>query len=167
MFAQNEQRVILITGANKGIGFEVAKKLARGSSVIFLGSRDRQRGEDAWIRLGSPSNVHLLQLDVSSGESIDAAIEEIRVKFDGQLDVLINNAAIGEEDISVDVARAMFLTNYTGIRILNERVIPLMRENGRIINVATSAVNTPYSQLRNGSFYRDGRELPPISLLKY
>lgn len=139
---RNEQRLILISGANKGIGFELVQKLVRdSSSVILLGCRDRQRGKDAWTRLGSPSNVHLLQLDVTSRESIDAAVEEIRGKFGGRLDVLINNAAIGDDQISVSAAKEMFATNYTGMKILTEEVFPLMRENGRIVNVASECGN--------------------------
>ncbi|CAF4264724.1 unnamed protein product, partial [Adineta steineri] len=62
-----KQRVILVTGANKGIGFEVIKKLLEESSassnnLILLGSRDLKRGQDALLQLGSPSNVHVLQL---------------------------------------------------------------------------------------------------------
>ncbi|CAF4234273.1 unnamed protein product [Adineta steineri] len=69
--AKQQQRVILITGANKGIGFEVIKKLLEEPSsstnnLILLGSRDLKRGQDALVKLGSPSNVHMLQLDTSS-----------------------------------------------------------------------------------------------------
>ena len=66
--SQQQQRVILVTGANKGIGFEVVKKLIEESSsskndLILLGSRDLDHGQDAIKQLGSPSNVHLLQLE--------------------------------------------------------------------------------------------------------
>lgn len=87
MPSTEQRRLILVTGANKGIGFEVVKKLAAESSsngtVILLGSRDLQRGQDALIQLKSPSNVHILQLDTSSRESILRAIEEIKQKYGG------------------------------------------------------------------------------------
>ncbi|CAF1245719.1 unnamed protein product [Adineta ricciae] len=78
-----KQHVILVTGANKGIGFEVMKKLLKSFSkenkdLILLGSRDLKRGEDAFHSLSSPSNVHVLQLDTSSSESIDRATQKIK-----------------------------------------------------------------------------------------
>ncbi|CAF4406109.1 unnamed protein product, partial [Adineta steineri] len=89
---QQKKRVILVTGANKGLGFEVIKKLLEESStsnnLILLGSRDLKRGQDALLELGSPSNVHVLQLDTSSAESIARATNEIKQKYGGHLDVL-------------------------------------------------------------------------------
>ncbi|CAF1038442.1 unnamed protein product [Adineta steineri] len=142
MLASSQPRVILVTGANKGIGFEIVKKLIEESplnnNVILLGCRDLKRGQDALIQLCSPPNVHCLQLDVSSRESIFHATNEIKSKYGGQLDVLINNAAIGELELTVDSAREMFSVNYYGIKILNEHLFPLIRENGRVINVASA-----------------------------
>ena len=140
--SSTKQRIILVTGANKGIGFEVVKKLAKNSStidddVILLGSRDLTRGQDAIKQLGSPPNVHLFQLDSSSKESIARATNEIKQKFGGQLDVIINNAGIAKQGSSIEDARETFATNYYGIKTLNEHMAPLLRENGRIINVAS------------------------------
>jgi carbonyl reductase 1 len=138
---EQQQRVILVTGANKGIGFLVVKKLVQespsNSTVILLGSRDLKRGQDAFIQLNSPSNVHVLQLDTSSRESILHAVDEIKQKYGGQLDVVINNAAISTEEITVSAARELFNTNYYGVKILNENLVPLMRQNGRIVNVSS------------------------------
>ena len=135
------KRVVLITGANRGIGFLVVKKLVETSSTdstcILLCSRDLKRGQDAILQLNSPPNVHLLQLDTSSRDSILHAIDEIKEKHDGQLDVVINNAAIFTTEISVSTAQNLFNTNYYGIKMLNESLVPLMRENGRIINVSS------------------------------
>ncbi|CAF4251561.1 unnamed protein product, partial [Rotaria sordida] len=82
MSSTSQQRVILVTGANKGIGFEVVKKLAKESpinnNIILLGCRDLKRGQDALVRLGSPSNIYLLQLDISSRDSIARATDEIK-----------------------------------------------------------------------------------------
>jgi len=139
---QQEQRVILITGANKGIGFEVIKKLLEESSpssnnLILLGSRDLKRGQDALVKLGSPSNVHVLQLDTSSAESIARATDEIKQKYGGQLDVLINNAAIATMNDTAEAARDIFATNYYGVKTVNKHLFPLIRENGRVINVSS------------------------------
>ena len=140
MSSTKQQRTILITGANKGLGFEVVKKLLKDTSSndrILLGSRDLKRGEEAIHKLGSPSNVHLLQLDTSSLDSIAHAIKEIKQKHGGQLDVLINNAGIAKIGDTADVAREIFATNYYGVNSLNEQASPLIRENGRILNVAS------------------------------
>lgn len=142
MSSTEQQRVILVTGANKGIGFEVVKKLVQQPSsenkdIILLGSRDLTRGQDALTRLGSPSNVHLLQLDTSSNESIAHATNEIKQKYGGQLDVIINNAGIAPKDETIQAALETFATNYYGVKTLNEYLIPLLRENGRVINVAS------------------------------
>jgi carbonyl reductase 1 len=141
MSLTDQKRLILVTGGNRGIGFLVIKKLVEDSSlnstVILLGSRDLKRGQDALMRLNSPSNVHVLQLDTSSQESISGAVEEIKRKYGGQLDVVINNAAISTTEITVKTARELFNTNYYGISILNECLVPLMRDNGRIINVSS------------------------------
>ncbi|CAF1250818.1 unnamed protein product [Rotaria sordida] len=141
MSFEEEQRIILITGANRGIGFALVKKLLKefpsDSTLILLGCRDLKKGEDAFIQLNSPSNVKLLQLDTSSRESIIRAIDQIKQLYDGKLDVIVNNAGIFTTEITVNVARELFNTNYYGIKIFNEYLIPLMRENGRIINVSS------------------------------
>jgi NAD(P)-dependent dehydrogenase (short-subunit alcohol dehydrogenase family) len=142
MSSTKQQRVILVTGANKGIGFEVVKKLIKGTSasnndLILLGSRDLKRGQDAINQLGSPSNVHVIQLDTSSPDSIAHVTDEIKQKYGGKLDILINNAGITTSEATVDAAREVFATNYFGIKLLNEHLSPLIKENGRIINVAS------------------------------
>jgi len=142
MSSKNQQRVILITGANKGLGFEVVKKLVKGTSgsnndLILLGCRDLKRGQDAIAKLGSPSNVRLLQLDTSSPDSIARATNEIKQKYGGKLDILINNAGILKLEKTADAAREIFATNYFGIKLLNKHLSPLIQENGRIINVAS------------------------------
>jgi NAD(P)-dependent dehydrogenase (short-subunit alcohol dehydrogenase family) len=142
MSSTKQQRVILVTGANKGIGFEVVKKLIKGTSasnndLILLGCRDLKRGQDAINQLGSPSNVHILQLDTSSSDSIARATNEIKQKYGGKLDILINNAGIFKMETTVDVAREIFATNYYGVKLINEHLSPFIRENGRIINVAS------------------------------
>ncbi|CAF1477466.1 unnamed protein product [Adineta steineri] len=140
--AKQQQRVILVNGANKGIGFEVIKKLLEEPSsstnnLILLGCRDLKRGQDALVKLGSPSNAHVLQLDISSEESIARATDEIKQKYGGQLDVLINNAAFASINESADIVRDTFATNYYGIKTVNKHLFPLIRENGRVVNVSS------------------------------
>ena len=142
MSSTKQERVIFISGANKGLGFLVVKKLLAASStnnndIILLGSRDLQRGQEALKQLGSPSNVHLLQVDTSSKESIAHATDEIKQKYGGQLDIIINNAGIASAATSLEKAREMLLTNYYGVKTVNEYLIPLLCNNGRIVNVAS------------------------------
>ncbi|CAF3423940.1 unnamed protein product, partial [Rotaria sp. Silwood2] len=89
--------VVLVTGANTSLGFEVVKILVVVSkdpnkAIILLGSRDIQRGQEATSRLDSPSNVHLLQLGILSQDNIARATNEIKEKYNGYLDITINNA---------------------------------------------------------------------------
>ncbi|CAF2643212.1 unnamed protein product [Rotaria sp. Silwood2] len=134
--------VVLVTGANRGLGFEVVKKLVAASTdpnkiIILLGSRNLQRGQEAISRLGSPPNVHLLQLDTSSQDSIARATKEIEEKYNGYLNVLINNAGIAKRERRIDVAREIFATNYYGVKMVNEYMFPLLGENARIVNVSS------------------------------
>jgi NAD(P)-dependent dehydrogenase (short-subunit alcohol dehydrogenase family) len=93
-----EKDIVLITGANTGIGFETVKALVESSKPyhIFLGSRSVSRGDDALARLAEPlkqsaSSVEVLEIDMESDETINKAAETVREKF-GKLDALINNA---------------------------------------------------------------------------
>lgn len=141
MSVTKQQRAILVTGANKGIGFHVVQKLLKDSSpentIILLGSRDRARGEEALKKLGHPSNVHLIQLDMSSTDSIQQTVNEIQTKYPDQLEIVINNAGVALRELNVEAARKSFAVHYYGIKLLNELLYPLIRENGRIINVSS------------------------------
>ncbi|CAF3729552.1 unnamed protein product [Rotaria sordida] len=138
---QSHQRVFLITGANKGIGFEVVKKLAANhpTDLILLGSRDQKRGEEALAQLGSPLNVKVLLIDTSSKESIEQAKQEIQKKYGGHLDVLINNAGISPIESDLKALKDTFNTNFYGVKQMNDAMSPLIRDNGRIVNVSSEA----------------------------
>lgn len=135
------QRVFLVTGANRGIGFEVVKKLAANhpDGLVLLGSRNLKRGEEALAQLGSPSNVKVLLIDTSSKESIEQAKEEIQKKYDGHLDVLINNAGVAINGTSLQVLKDIFNTNFYGVKYINDTMSSLLRDNGRIVNVSSNA----------------------------
>src|ERR1700733_4182761 len=91
-------KTVLITGANKGIGFETAKQMAQLSYFVYLGSRDKIRGLDAINKLKALgiSNVELIEIDVTNINSIIQAKQEMEKKMQA-LDVLINNAGIAGE----------------------------------------------------------------------
>ncbi|KAF7312619.1 hypothetical protein MIND_00276000 [Mycena indigotica] len=127
-------QIVLVTGANKGIGFEIARQIARkGGYHVLIGARDVERGKKAAATLtqeGLP--VEFLQLDSNSDQSIAAAVEEVSTKF-GRLDVLVNNAAVAFD--SWDPAQGMptrevfaktFDTNTAGPALTTEAFIPLL-----------------------------------------
>jgi len=106
----------LITGANKGLGFETARRLRAAGHIVYIGSRDAERGRRAAEQLG----VRAVQLDVTDDESVKAAAKA--VEADGGLDVLVNNAGvaaewrdtgvvIGAADVTADLMRRTFETN--------------------------------------------------------
>ena len=146
--------VALITGANQGIGLQIAKELAAKNFTVLVGSRDYARGEEAAKTVDG--DAHALQLDVTDPASIAAAAERVRNEF-GRLDVLINNAAISNtglrpgipieeyakstrpSTVSLDEMRAVFETNVFGVVAVTQAMLPLLRESpaARIVNVSS------------------------------
>ena len=87
----SNQRIALVTGANQGVGFQVAKELAANGVMVYVGSRNLERGEAAAKEIGNGAIA--LQIDVTDQVSVRAAAERVRTEF-GRLDLLVNNAAI-------------------------------------------------------------------------
>jgi NAD(P)-dependent dehydrogenase (short-subunit alcohol dehydrogenase family) len=150
-----DKPVALVTGANKGIGLQIAKDLAAHGFTVLLGSRNLQSGETAAKSVGT--DAHALQLDVTKQTSIAQVAHRIRKEF-GRLDVLVNNAGIShagkpgrtlEEMVksgrasvaSLDEVRAVFETNVLGVIAVTQAMLPLLREApaARIVNVSSSA----------------------------
>lgn len=149
----NDKRVALVTGANQGVGFQVAKELVANGLTVFVGSRNFERGEAAAKEIG-PGAI-ALQLDVTDQASIRAAAERIREAF-GRLDVLVQNAAISNtrkgdlslqeyaqitlpSNVSLDEVRAVWETNVFGVLAVYQAMLPLLRESSdaRIVNVSS------------------------------
>ena len=149
----HEKSVALVTGANQGIGLQIAKDLAAKGYTVLVGSRNLPNGEAAAQTIGAAA--HALQLDVTQPDSIAAAAARIRQEF-GRLDVLVNNAAIAQagrpgrsnEEIyrdglathaSLDEVRAVFETNVFGVIAVTQALLPLLREApaARIVNVSS------------------------------
>lgn len=129
--------VALITGANKGIGFETARLLHEQGHVVYLGARDAGRGQDAATSIGA----RFVQLDVTDDASVARALSTIRAE-EGRLDVLVHNAGIQEFD-AVDGALALraFDTNAVGIVRVTEAALDLLHEapNPTVVTVSSSA----------------------------
>ena len=142
-----QERIALVTGANKGIGREAARRLAALGMTVLVGARDRGRGESAVASLRAAvagARLDLLPIDVTDDDSITAAAREVAARF-GRLDVLVNNAAIAIEGgppstQSVRAMRTMFGTNFFGAVAVTQAFLPLLRKSpaGRIVNVTSS-----------------------------
>lgn len=138
--------ITLITGANKGIGFETAKQLLELGHVVYLGARDAERGEKAAANLGA----RFVQLDVTDDESVSGALATID-SAEGRLDVLVHNAGVlGNEALDGPTALRVFDTNAVGIVRVTEAALPLLRKssNPTVVTVSSSmgsfwAVNNP------------------------
>ncbi|MEM0995849.1 MAG: SDR family oxidoreductase [Bacteroidota bacterium] len=137
-----EPRVILVTGANRGIGKEIVRQLAAAGHVAILSSRDTTRGAQA--AEGMAGEVHVLGLDVGDPASMAAAAGFIAQKW-GRLDAVINNAGVmsaedGPAVQSVEEVRRVLDPNFFGIYALNQVLLPLLRQSAdpRIINLSSS-----------------------------
>ncbi|XP_027120683.1 salutaridine reductase-like [Coffea arabica] len=139
----SKDTVAIVTGANKGIGFALVKKLAELRLTVVLTARDNARGQEAvesLKRLGH--HVHFFCLDVSDPLSIKQFASWIKEKF-AAVDILVNNAAVSFNDIhenSVEHAETVMRTNFYGPKLLTEALLPMFRSSasfGRIINISS------------------------------
>jgi NAD(P)-dependent dehydrogenase (short-subunit alcohol dehydrogenase family) len=150
----HDKPVALVTGANQGIGLQIARDLVAHGFIVLVGSRNLERGEAAAKEVGTDARA--LQLDVTDQASIAAAAKRVRDEL-GRLDVLVNNAAIsntrlrpGESveeysrstrssNVSLDEVRAVWETNVFGVLAVTQAMLPLLREApaARIVNVSS------------------------------
>jgi NAD(P)-dependent dehydrogenase (short-subunit alcohol dehydrogenase family) len=137
----------VVTGANRGIGLEVARQLAARDFEVVLGSRDDEKGRRAAERLSSDGySVTPRQLDVAEPRSVERFAKWLTSEA-RELDVLVNNAAIHYDtwqhaaDADLDVVREALETNLLGAWRMAEACLPLLRESehGRIVNVSSGA----------------------------
>ena len=142
------QRIALVTGANKGIGFEVTRELARMGFQVFLGARNAKAGKAAADKLNrdgkNQGNVSFLEIDVSQPESIKRAAEDF-AKHSDRLDALVNNAGIllDEDKSALTVTPQIFeetlRTNTLGPWLVAQAFVPLLQKSDapRIVNVSS------------------------------
>ncbi|HEY7181182.1 MAG TPA: SDR family oxidoreductase [Blastocatellia bacterium] len=141
----SNKRIALVTGANKGIGYETARRLASQGMAVLLGARDERRGKDAAAKLQAGGlDAQFLRLDVNDEATHKAAHAFIEDKF-GKLDVLVNNAGIALDinqkpsEVDMQTLRKTFDTNFFGAIAVTQVLLPLIRKSdaGRIVNVSS------------------------------
>jgi NAD(P)-dependent dehydrogenase (short-subunit alcohol dehydrogenase family) len=147
---KREQRIALVTGANKGIGFEVARQLARKGFHVFLGARKSDAGLAAVQKLNKEGEkedygeITFLQIDVSNPDSIRRAAEEFSRKSD-RLDALVNNAGILLDDdkdvltMTPEAFETTLRTNTLGALLVSQAFVPFLKKSdaARIVNVSS------------------------------
>jgi NAD(P)-dependent dehydrogenase (short-subunit alcohol dehydrogenase family) len=145
-----QQRIALVTGANKGIGFEVARQLARRNFRVFIGARNEKAGLAAVQKLNKEGEkedygeIVFIKIDVSTPESIRRAAEEFSRSTD-RLDVLVNNAGILLDDdkdvltMTPEMFEATLRTNALGALLMSEAFVPFLKKSDapRIVNVSS------------------------------
>ncbi len=141
-----QTRIALVTGANKGIGFEIARKLAEAGVHVLIGSRNRARGDAAAAALtGDGFAAESLHLDLGSPEAIAAAAAIIETRF-GRLDILVNNAGIFDFGDAapgkalVEAVRRVMEVNFIGTLAVTQSMLPLLRAapGATIVNLSSS-----------------------------
>jgi NAD(P)-dependent dehydrogenase (short-subunit alcohol dehydrogenase family) len=145
-----EKRIALVTGANKGIGFEVARDLARKGFHVFLGARNEKAGQAAVEKLHGENTARsgitatFIKIDISKPESIRRAAEEFSRKSD-RLDTLVNNAGILLDDdkdvlmVAPETFETTLRTNTLGALLVSQAFVPFLKKSDapRIVNVSS------------------------------
>lgn len=155
-----EGDVALISGANKGIGYEIARGLGAKKIRVLIGARDAARGEVAADQLKAEGvDARFVKLDVTDRATVERAAARIGKEF-GRLDILVNNAGIAEwgfkpSDVDLGKVREVYETNLFGPIALTQAMLPLLKKSkhGRIVNVSSSLgslalasdLNSPFS----------------------
>ena len=171
---KTQNKIALVTGANTGVGFQIAKALVENNYTVFIGARSLEKGQVAASQLGE--NAIAVALDVTKIDTINAAAKEIMEKF-GSLDLLVNNAGIShagkpgrtvEEVVAsnrpsiadLDEMRTVWETNVFGAVAVTQALIPLLKhaKNARIVNVS-SGLGSLTLNLNPDFPYRSGYDI--------
>jgi NAD(P)-dependent dehydrogenase (short-subunit alcohol dehydrogenase family) len=142
---QEAKKVALITGANKGIGFEVARQIAENGWTVLAGARNEELGRQAAAKLQAAGlDVHFIHIDLNAQETAVSAAETIRKQF-GRLDLLINNAGIAimsdgpPSKVNIEALETVMHTNYVGTVTVTQAMLPLLQSAGKaqVVNVSS------------------------------
>ncbi len=159
-------KIALVTGANKGIGFETARQLGKQGMTVLLGARDTKKGEHAAARLRDEGlDAQAIALDVSNSQSIRDAAARVEREF-GRLDVLVNNAGVmldaknkKPSEQSLETWRKTFDTNFFGLIETTNAFLPLLRKSdaGRIVNLSSNLGSIEYHATPGSPVYESKR----------
>jgi NAD(P)-dependent dehydrogenase (short-subunit alcohol dehydrogenase family) len=145
------QKIVFITGGNRGLGFQTALELKNAGAKVVIGSRDQAKGEQAVAKLRAAGvDADLLQFDINKPADAKAAFDYFNSKY-GRLDILVNNAAIaggsfpgtGPEhsasEVPMELLRKIFETNFFAQVALTDALLPLLKKSpaGRIVNLSS------------------------------
>jgi NAD(P)-dependent dehydrogenase (short-subunit alcohol dehydrogenase family) len=159
--ANNSPRIALVTGANKGIGLEIARQMAKAGTFVLMGARDAGRGVAAVDQLAAEGlDVAFISIAVDDLASVTAAAAKIEVEH-GHLDILVNNAGVAPKKdgaasaASLDAVRHAFETNFFGTLIVTQAMLPLLRksEAARIINLSSGLGSLALNGDASNPFY--------------
>jgi NAD(P)-dependent dehydrogenase (short-subunit alcohol dehydrogenase family) len=143
--ATPSKRIALVTGANKGLGFEIARQIGRTGVTVLLGARNKSVGEEAAAKLTAEGiDARLIAIDVADYASIEAAAGSIITGF-GRLDILVNNAGINDPSdgpvptARLDAVERVLRKNFLGALAVTQAMLPLLHksEAARIVNVSS------------------------------
>ncbi|CAM6084673.1 unnamed protein product [Calypogeia fissa] len=136
----SKDTIAVVTGSNKGVGFETARQLAKHGLTVIVAARHEDRGQNAADTLRSRGySIYFHQLDVTDDESIRTFVEWVKREFGG-INILVNNAGIKKNDVNFENAREVIATNYVSARKVTSAFYPLMRTSAhgaRIINLSS------------------------------
>ena len=154
-------KTVLITGGNKGIGFETARQLGKLGFTILLGSRDLSRGQEATTKLMTENiQAKVITLDVTDLDTIQSAVKQIDQQY-GSLDVLINNAGIGLDggvppsQLELINLKRTYETNVFGLFSVTKAMLPLIKKSptGRIVNLSSGLASLTLNSDPESEFY--------------
>ena len=159
-------KIALVTGANKGIGFETARQLGKQGMTVLLGARDTKKGEHAAAKLRDEGlDAQAIALDVGNSQSIRDAAARVEREF-GRLDVLVNNAGVmldaknkKPSEQSLETWRKTFDTNFFGLIETTNAFLPLLRKSdaGRIVNLSSNLGSIEYHATPGSPVYESKR----------
>jgi NAD(P)-dependent dehydrogenase (short-subunit alcohol dehydrogenase family) len=156
-----KHRIALVTGANKGIGLEIARQQAEAGVHVIIGSRDDERGRAAIKALASQNLiVQSVRIDLDDLTSIEAAAATIRSEH-GKLDILVNNAGIFDfadaapSSASIEAVRRVMDINFIGALAVTQAMLPLLLDApaGRIVNLSSSLGSLSLNADPNSTYY--------------
>lgn len=158
---KHAQKVALVTGANKGLGLEIARQLGQQGFTVVLGARQDKGAAPAAELRSLGIEAHTVTLDVTNAADIEAAADFLKKQF-GRLDVLVNNAGVQLDhgfDVSSDTLRQTYEANVIGPYAITQALLPLLRQApaGRIVNQSSILGSlTAISQGQGGSWATPG-----------